>query len=105
MAKSIIQSEKKCFICGSPYVEEHHIFFGTANRRLSESRGLKCWLCNYHHTGSNYRGLSCSILSNRRSVEFAVLERLAVAAIEVLQYRCLGNLARPRRKEHLLHPL
>lgn len=53
MAKSIIQSEKKCFICGSPYVEEHHIFFGTANRRLSESRGLKCWLCNYHHTGSN----------------------------------------------------
>lgn len=47
--KSIIQKEKRCFACGTPYVEEHHIFFGTANRRLSEKYGLKIWLCPKHH--------------------------------------------------------
>lgn len=47
--KSIIQKEKRCFACGTPYVEEHHIFFGTANRKLSEKYGLKIWLCPKHH--------------------------------------------------------
>lgn len=47
--KSIIQKEKRCFKCGTPYVEDHHIFFGTANRKLSEKFGLKLWLCPKHH--------------------------------------------------------
>lgn len=47
--KSIIQDEKVCIVCGSPYVEEHHIFEGTANRKLSEKYGLKCYLCYTHH--------------------------------------------------------
>lgn len=49
--KSIIQSKKECYLCGSaiPYgfyngLEEHHIFFGS-NRKKSEKRGLKVWLC------------------------------------------------------------
>lgn len=46
--KSIIQTKKECFICGYPYVEEHHIF-GAANRPLSEKYGLKVWLCRTHH--------------------------------------------------------
>jgi len=50
--KSIIQKEKQCYICGSPYVEEHHIFYGTANRKLSEKYGLKVWLCYSHHRGN-----------------------------------------------------
>ena len=33
-------------------LEEHHIFFGTANRKLSEKDGLKVWLCQYHHRGT-----------------------------------------------------
>lgn len=49
--KSIIQNEKECYICRSPYVEEHHIFYGTANRKLSEKYGLKIWLCSEHHRG------------------------------------------------------
>lgn len=48
---SIIQEEKKCLICRSPYVEEHHCFYGTANRKLSEKYGLKVYLCHDHHTG------------------------------------------------------
>lgn len=51
--KSIIQKERMCLICGSYNVEEHHIFFGKSKRKLSEKYGLKVWLCNYHHTGSN----------------------------------------------------
>jgi hypothetical protein len=51
--KSIIQNDKECFICGNPYCEEHHIIFGSANRKLSEKYGLKVYLCYEHHRGSN----------------------------------------------------
>lgn len=51
--KSIITDyTENCFLCGSTSVEEHHIFFGTANRKLSDRYGLVVPLCNKHHTGS-----------------------------------------------------
>ena len=50
--KSIIQDDKQCFVCGQyHWLENHHIFFGTANRKLSEKYGLKVWLCREHHRG------------------------------------------------------
>jgi len=50
MSKSIIQTEKKCFYCGSQYfLEEHHCFDGNPNRKLSEKYGLKVWLCHNCH--------------------------------------------------------
>ena len=50
MAKSIIQAEKECFMCGSQqWLEDHHIFNNYANRKLSEKYGLKVWLCHYCH--------------------------------------------------------
>ena len=50
--KSIIQDEKRCYICGQTYwLEDHHIFGGKANRPLSEKYGLKVWLCREHHRG------------------------------------------------------
>ena len=53
MAKSIMQKEKRCYICGSTYdLHEHHIFFGTANRKQSEIHGFKVWLCARHHNMS-----------------------------------------------------
>ena len=30
-------------------LEMHHVFGGTANRKLSEKYGLKVWLCHSHH--------------------------------------------------------
>lgn len=30
-------------------IQEHHVIYGTANRRLSEKYGLKVYLCLYHH--------------------------------------------------------
>ena len=53
--KSIIQNEKKCFICGTTnWLEEHHIFEGTANRKISEKYGLKIFLCHRHHNEPPY---------------------------------------------------
>ena len=54
MAKSIMQTEKECFICGTTYdLHEHHCIYGSANRKQSERFGLKIWLCRMHHTGSS----------------------------------------------------
>lgn len=51
--KSIIQSKKKCFICSKQYnLHEHHIYFGTGKRSISEKNGFKVWLCLEHHTGT-----------------------------------------------------
>lgn len=51
---SVLQSEKECFVCGTNLnLHSHHIFFGTANRKLSEKYGMKVWLCGRHHNLSN----------------------------------------------------
>lgn len=55
MAKSIIQTEKECFMCGRHYwLEEHHILAGNPNRKLSEKYGLKVWLCHNCHNEPPY---------------------------------------------------
>ena len=51
IAKSIIQPEKdRCYLCGGNGgyfgLDEHHVFNGTANRKLSEKYGLKVYLCH-----------------------------------------------------------
>lgn len=54
MRKSIIQEEKRCFFCGRVTdLERHHIFYGTANRKLSDADGLTVWLCQEHHRGKS----------------------------------------------------
>ena len=51
--KSILQNKKESYISGSTYnLEEHHIFFGTANRKVSEKNGLKVWLTSEEHRGT-----------------------------------------------------
>lgn len=51
--KSVLQTEKECFVCGTTFnLHDHHIFFGTSNRKQSEKYGMKVWLCQEHHTGS-----------------------------------------------------
>lgn len=41
-------------IDGTPNVQRHHIFGGTANRRLSDEDGLWVPLSDEHHQGSLY---------------------------------------------------
>lgn len=50
---SIIQKEKCCYFCGrTTNLELHHVFEGTANRKLSDEDGLVVWLCYDHHRGN-----------------------------------------------------
>ena len=52
--KSILQTDRSCYFCGSVVgLEEHHIFAGVANRKISEKYGFKVWLCHIHHTGAH----------------------------------------------------
>lgn len=55
MSKSIIQTNKEeCYLCHGRASEEHHVIYGTANRKLSEKYGLKVYLCtDCHRTGKN----------------------------------------------------
>lgn len=50
--KSILQSEKQCFFCGTTLnLERHHIIMGTAGRKIADKLGLTIWLCSEHHRG------------------------------------------------------
>jgi hypothetical protein len=45
---------KFCKVCGETYnVHLHHIFYGTANRKLSDKYGFVVYLCAYHHNMSD----------------------------------------------------
>ncbi len=55
--KSILQpKDGTCYLCMELHddhriklTEEHHIFFGFANRAISEAEGFKVYLCRAHH--------------------------------------------------------
>lgn len=48
--KSILQSEKECYICGAKTnLECHHIFAGNPLRKISEQNGFKVYLCRLCH--------------------------------------------------------
>lgn len=48
-SKSIMQDEKKCYICGMTRGLERHHVFGAAYRKKSDRLGLTVYLCHYHH--------------------------------------------------------
>ncbi len=55
MSESIMQENKECFITGSTVnLDRHHIFFGSANRKLSEQYGLWVWLTHEIHNAGTY---------------------------------------------------
>ena len=50
--KSIMQTERKCYICGATHwLELHHVYFGK-NRKNSDKHGFTCYLCEQHHRGT-----------------------------------------------------
>lgn len=52
--KSIIQTEKECWLChAASDLHLHHIFFG-ALRKVSDKHGLTVWLCSRHHNMSEF---------------------------------------------------
>lgn len=52
--KSVLQEKKECWVCErTENLHDHHIIYGSANRKKSEKYGLKVWLCPYHHNMSD----------------------------------------------------
>ena len=52
--KSILQDEKRCYLCGGTNGLERHHIFGGSNRKWSERLGLWVWLCGTTcHRGKN----------------------------------------------------
>ena len=50
--RTIVQKEKECWVCRRrDQLHCDHIFYGRANRKVSEKYGMKVWLCYEHHTG------------------------------------------------------
>lgn len=60
MKKSIMQTtdqRNRCYLCYHMYgiewtaraLEEHHVMFGTADRKISDDYGLTVMLCPEHH--------------------------------------------------------
>lgn len=52
--KSIIQSEKECYVCKTTQGLHNHHIFGASNRKHSERFGLTVFLCPMHHNMSDY---------------------------------------------------
>ena len=54
MAKSILQTEKECYVTGSTYnLHKHHIFFGNPWRQISEKNGFWVYLTGTLHNQSD----------------------------------------------------
>lgn len=47
------EQAEECIVCGSPYVQMHHIFHGSHRRAFSDKYGYIVPLCMRHHTGAD----------------------------------------------------
>lgn len=75
---SIIQEEKVCIFTGfTKNLEEHHIFYGTGKRKLSEKYGLKVWVRSDLH-----KFTKCSIHQNPNKGLDLRLKKLGQEAFE-----------------------
>lgn len=55
--ESIVMKGKHCWACLTENdLHKHHVFYGSANRKLSEKYGCWIWLCGKHHNMSD-RGI------------------------------------------------
>ncbi len=56
--KSIIQEqEDQCYLCGyTQSLEKHHVWHGSANRKLADEDGLTVMLCGFCHRLLHDRG-------------------------------------------------
>lgn len=52
MKSILVDDLEHCIFCYSPNVEIHHVFFGSANRSISDRHKLIIPLCKKHHTSS-----------------------------------------------------
>ena len=54
MAKSIMQTEKECFMTGSIVNLHRHHIYAVGRRKISEENGFWVWLHGSYHNQSDY---------------------------------------------------
>ena len=55
-----------CYKCGAwTYTEEHHVFHGTANRRIADREGLIVYLCRSCHSEVHDRNTGLDLVLER----------------------------------------
>lgn len=73
MVRSLLQRNKACYVCGTTFnLHLHHVFYGTANRRLSDADGCVIYLCLNHHTGAQG-------VHNNRKLDLTIKARCQMA--------------------------
>lgn len=77
IVKIKLQKNVECFQCGcAQQIHRHHIFFGNANRAMSEKYGLTVYLCLEHHEGNT--GVHYNIELDEQLREFAKSEFIKI---------------------------
>ena len=57
-ALSILQTEKECYETGrTDNLHTHHIYFGTASRKVSDENGFVVYLTGEYHNQSTVHGV------------------------------------------------
>ena len=49
---SLYSDKRRCFVCGSPQCECHHVYGGVGRRPISDREGCWLYLCREHHQGT-----------------------------------------------------
>lgn len=75
--KSIISNDYECVVCRRTLgLHKHHVFFGSANRALSELYGCWVYLCPRHHNASGYG------VHNNRTLDLKLKQQCQIACME-----------------------
>lgn len=48
----LVEDMENCMVCGRPYAECHHVFFGSYQKTACTKRKLYVPLCYEHHKGN-----------------------------------------------------
>lgn len=62
-----------CYVCDSPYVQVHHIFYGRKNRKNADRYGYVIGLCMEHHigkTGVHFNKALDTLLKTKAQMHF-----------------------------------
>lgn len=82
--KSILQSERECFLCHSEReLQVHHCIHGMGRRRLADEDGLTVYLCQRCHSNLHDKGANDLML--QEMAEEAWIERRGYAKEEGIE--------------------
>lgn len=83
---SILQTEKKCFICGKNGgawgLDLHHVYFGSL-RKKSDKYGLTVWLC---HDTCHLNGAHKNARINRKLQAYAQKKAMAMYEWDIAEF-------------------